>query len=232
MPAITGPVSFRPRPRVLASYERVVADSAHGTWTQPLHAAAWSGLSGASDAPKSTVRAVIAWMPPPEPIGLYDTSRRRSARGGIQAWMSGSTSDDPAPLSALSELSPLEPPHADAPAASRIVLRRIEIARRIEEPLGGGGYRRPAAAAEIYRTSRTLCESVRILQVPRMGERAARSHDRVVGAPIADRCTRRQVADVDAAAGRARQLVRLSRARPDPVDRLLGLRRELLEGGR
>ena len=48
-----------------------VADSAHGIWTQPLHAAAWSGESGASLAPKSTWRAVIAAMPAPEPTGLY-----------------------------------------------------------------------------------------------------------------------------------------------------------------
>ena len=70
MSAITGPVSFRPRPSVLASYARVVADSAQGIWTQPLHDEAWSGVSGASEAPKSTVRVVIAWMPPPEPIAL------------------------------------------------------------------------------------------------------------------------------------------------------------------
>ncbi len=43
-------------------------DSAQGIWTQPLQAAIWSGVSGASEAPKSTVRAVIAAMPPPEPI--------------------------------------------------------------------------------------------------------------------------------------------------------------------
>ena len=36
-----------------------VAVSAQGIWTQPLHAAAWAGVSGASEAPKSTVRAVI-----------------------------------------------------------------------------------------------------------------------------------------------------------------------------
>ncbi len=45
-----------------------MAESAHGIWTQPLQAAAWSGESGASLAPKSTVRAVIAAMPPPLPI--------------------------------------------------------------------------------------------------------------------------------------------------------------------
>ena len=48
-----------------------VADSAHGIWTQPLHALNWSLESGASLAPKSTVRLVIAAMPPPLPIGLY-----------------------------------------------------------------------------------------------------------------------------------------------------------------
>ena len=46
------------------------AESAHGIWTQPLHALNWSGVSGASLAPKSTVRFEIAWIPPPEPIGL------------------------------------------------------------------------------------------------------------------------------------------------------------------
>ena len=51
-----------------------VAESAHGIWTQPLHAVNWSGVSGASLAPKSTVRCVIAAMPPPEPIGLYWSS--------------------------------------------------------------------------------------------------------------------------------------------------------------
>ena len=36
-----------------------VAESAHGIWTQPLQAVNWSDVSGASLAPKSTVRAVI-----------------------------------------------------------------------------------------------------------------------------------------------------------------------------
>ena len=42
-----------------------VADSAQGICTQPLQAAACSGVSGASEAPKSTVRAVIWAMPAP-----------------------------------------------------------------------------------------------------------------------------------------------------------------------
>ena len=48
-----------------------VADSAHGIWTQPLHACSWSGESGASLAPKSTWRAMTAAMPAPEPTGAY-----------------------------------------------------------------------------------------------------------------------------------------------------------------
>ena len=48
-----------------------VAESAHGTTRQPLHALSWSLDRGASEAPKSTVRAVIAEMPPPEPTGEY-----------------------------------------------------------------------------------------------------------------------------------------------------------------
>jgi len=37
-----------------------------------LQAVNWSWLSGASLAPKSTVRAVTAAMPPPLPIPLYE----------------------------------------------------------------------------------------------------------------------------------------------------------------
>ena len=48
-----------------------VPASAHGMTTHPLHARIWSAESGASEAPKSTVRAVIAAMPAPEPVGEY-----------------------------------------------------------------------------------------------------------------------------------------------------------------
>ena len=48
--------------------------SAQGIWMHSsagdepaLHASAWLGVSGASDAPKSTVRAVICAIPAPEP---------------------------------------------------------------------------------------------------------------------------------------------------------------------
>src|ERR1700758_2889481 len=51
-----------------------VPPSAHGICSQPLQALNWSGVSGASLAPKSTVREVIAAIPPPDPIGLYWSS--------------------------------------------------------------------------------------------------------------------------------------------------------------
>src|SRR4051794_19260284 len=86
----------RPSPR----YAIDVADSAHGIWTQPRHAANWSGVSGASLAPKSTVRFVIALMPPPEPIGPY-VILRPSAESTlpVQAATSGATNELPAPVS-------------------------------------------------------------------------------------------------------------------------------------
>jgi hypothetical protein len=48
-------------------YDSVVAVSAHGISTQPPQAVAWLVLSGASEAPKSTVRLVMSLMPAPEP---------------------------------------------------------------------------------------------------------------------------------------------------------------------
>ena len=45
----------------------VTAVSAQGIWKHWLQADACAGVSGASDAPKSTVRAVIWAMPAPEP---------------------------------------------------------------------------------------------------------------------------------------------------------------------
>ena len=44
-----------------------VAENAQGIWTQPWQALNWSGLIGASLAPKSTVRAVICEIPAPLP---------------------------------------------------------------------------------------------------------------------------------------------------------------------
>src|SRR5262245_49904274 len=68
MSAITGPVSRSGFERPGTLYETVVAASAHGTITHPLQAFAWLAVSGASLAPKSTVRFVICWTPPPLPI--------------------------------------------------------------------------------------------------------------------------------------------------------------------
>ena len=76
-----------------------VAESAHGIWTQPLHAANWSGESGASLAPKSTVRFVICEMPPPLPIGPYVTLMPRApSTFGTQACTSFETKVLPAPV--------------------------------------------------------------------------------------------------------------------------------------
>src|SRR5215208_7143394 len=86
----------RPSPR----YAIDVAESAHGIWTQPRHAANWSGVSGASLAPKSTVRLVIALMPPPEPMGPYVIfTPNLLSTWGIQALTSGATNELPAPVS-------------------------------------------------------------------------------------------------------------------------------------
>jgi hypothetical protein len=69
MPARIEPVSFRCFGASGTLYGIDVPASAHGTWKQPLQAVCWSGDSGASLAPKSTVRFVICWIPPPLPIG-------------------------------------------------------------------------------------------------------------------------------------------------------------------
>src|ERR671930_804969 len=98
MPASTLPFSFS---RLFRSrlYGIAVADSAHGICTQPLQAANSSFESGASLAPKSTVRAVIAAMPPPEPIGEYWSSYPKAAPTGAIHWeTSGETNELPAPL--------------------------------------------------------------------------------------------------------------------------------------
>src|SRR5256712_3964921 len=76
-----------------------VAESAHGIWTQLLHAANWSGVSGASLAPKSTVRFVICAMPPPLPIGPYVTLMSRApSTFATQACTSFETKVLPAPV--------------------------------------------------------------------------------------------------------------------------------------
>src|SRR3954447_954445 len=98
MPAMTGPLRFsfltpgtlKPTP---------VAERAHGTCTQPLQAAACSGVSGASEAPKSTVRAVIWAMPVPDPTAAYLTGMPSLISNPlIQLAISGATRVEPAPF--------------------------------------------------------------------------------------------------------------------------------------
>ena len=74
-----------------------MAEKAHGIWTQPLQAANWSGVIGASLAPKSTVRPVIAAMPAPLPTAaVVDVG---GAVVGRPLRDSGATNVLPAPLS-------------------------------------------------------------------------------------------------------------------------------------
>src|ERR1700746_3566350 len=81
-----------------------VAVSAHGTCTQPLHLAACSGVSGASEAPKSTVRAVIWAIPAPEPTAPYFTEMPSLiSKPLIQLAMSGATNVEPAPVRPAAE---------------------------------------------------------------------------------------------------------------------------------
>src|ERR1044071_10084175 len=76
-----------------------VAERAHGICTQLLQADACSGVSGASEAPKSTVRAVIWAIPAPEPTAPYLTGMPSLiSKPLIQVAMSGPTSVDPRPV--------------------------------------------------------------------------------------------------------------------------------------
>ena len=64
--ASTGPEIFSgARAFVLTCTMTATPPSAHGIWKQPLQPLNWSGVSGASEAPKSTVRAWIAAIPRP-----------------------------------------------------------------------------------------------------------------------------------------------------------------------
>src|SRR5919204_2904251 len=76
-----------------------VADSAQGIWTTPCAAANWSFVNGASLAPKSTIRFVIAWIPPPEPIPEY--SMFASLYFDCHVETSGCTNVLPAPFSVV-----------------------------------------------------------------------------------------------------------------------------------
>src|SRR5215467_14390470 len=98
MPASTLPDRFsfltpgmlKPRP---------VAERAHGIWTQPLQALDCSGVSGASEAPKSTVRAVICAIPVPEPTAEYLTLvPPLDSYPWVQLAISGAIRVEPAPF--------------------------------------------------------------------------------------------------------------------------------------
>jgi len=73
MSAITFPLSFRCFGAPGTLYGTDVPASAHGIWTHPLQDDAWSGVSGASDVPKSTDRLMTDSTPSPDPIGPYVT---------------------------------------------------------------------------------------------------------------------------------------------------------------
>src|SRR6476619_6713986 len=102
-----------------------VAVSAHGTCTQALHLAACSGVSGASEAPKSTVRAVIWAMPAPEPTEPYLTGMPSLiSKPLIQLAISGATSEEPAPVR----------PAADAPAVETVAIPPTVPATAMKRP--------------------------------------------------------------------------------------------------
>src|SRR5512146_2726431 len=89
------PWSLKPTP---------VALSAHGICTQLLHAPACSGVSGASEAPKSTVRAVIWEIPAPEPTEAYLTGMPSLiSKPLIQLAIRGATRVEPAPVRPAAE---------------------------------------------------------------------------------------------------------------------------------
>src|ERR1044071_10201802 len=76
-----------------------VAERAHGICAQLLQSDACAGVSGASEAPKSTVRAVIWAIPAPEPTAPYLTGMPSLiSKPLIQFAMSGATSVDPGPV--------------------------------------------------------------------------------------------------------------------------------------
>src|SRR5947209_519272 len=88
---------------------------------QSWHPAAWMGLNGASEAPKSTVPAEICAMPVPEPTGLKLTALPVLLDNAEpQSASRGATRVEPAPLSVppAAEAAPVEMKPVDAPAAS------------------------------------------------------------------------------------------------------------------
>src|SRR5262245_40675003 len=98
--ASTGPFRTSRLPTPGTLYITDIPASAHGMTTQPLQAVSWSGDSGASDAPKSTVRAVICAMPAPDPVPEYVSLIPRAlSTAGIHFEMSGNGNVAPVPTS-------------------------------------------------------------------------------------------------------------------------------------
>src|ERR1700704_2815213 len=129
MPAMILPLRFsfltpgtlKPRP---------VAESAHGTVTQPLQAAACSGVIGASEAPKSTVRFETCLMPSPEPTAAYLTGMPSLiSKPLIQFAISGATRVEPAPERAAEALAveTAAVPPTVPPTAMRIASNLLRI---------------------------------------------------------------------------------------------------------
>src|SRR5437773_12526428 len=109
-----------------------VADSAHGICTHPLQALNWSGVSGASLAPKSTVRLATAEIPPPEPIPLYCSSYPNAdPTAGIHCDTSGCTNVLPAPEIVVPDCpagaAPAAPAATAASAAAAASATRVRI---------------------------------------------------------------------------------------------------------
>src|SRR5215510_9471040 len=100
MLASTGPLRMTRFPRPGRLYGIDMPASAHGMTTQPLQAVSWSGESGASEAPKSTVRAVIWAMPAPDPVPEYVILIPSAlSTAGIHFEMSGTGNVAPVPTS-------------------------------------------------------------------------------------------------------------------------------------
>src|SRR5262249_5241820 len=117
-----------------------------------LQAAAWAGVSGASEAPKSTVRAVICAIPVPDPTAAYVMlSPYLRSKSIAQAPSSGATSVDPAPVSEAA-LATVEP---NADPAIRHVLTAaatmIETLFRVKCPPKGRVSANPSSRQICFR---------------------------------------------------------------------------------
>src|ERR1700733_5335674 len=154
MPARTFPVRLTfLRPGMLMPTP--VADRAQGICTQPLQAVACSGVSGASEAPKSTVLAVIGAIPVPEPTAPYLTGMPSLiSKPLIQLAISGATRVDPAPVRPAAEalavdtaaIPPTDPATVMKSASNLLRIKVILSARFRCISLSGSRERDPGRA--------------------------------------------------------------------------------------